>query len=52
MKPAPQRLALVIENVKLDAIGENGIVPDSASDESHVSFVFVRGDNHYIVGLK
>lgn len=52
MEPAPHRLALVIENMKLDAIGKNGVVPNSASDEGHIFFAFVRSYDNYVVGLK
>lgn len=52
MKPTPHRLAFVIENVKLNAISKNGIVPNSTSDKSHVLLVFVRGDDYHVIGLK
>lgn len=52
MEPTPHRLAFVIENVKLDTIGKDGIVSDSASDESHVFLVFVRSYDNHVVRLK
>lgn len=52
MEPAPHRLALVIENMKLDAIGKNGVVPNSASDEGHIFFALVRSYDNHVIGLK
>lgn len=52
MEPAPHRLALVIENMKLDAIGKNGVVPNSASDEGLIFFALVRSYDNYVIGLK